>query len=30
VYTLSENSVVGNALVLIEFSDNPGFHEISK
>lgn len=30
VYTLSENSVAGNALVLIEFSDNPGFHEISK
>lgn len=28
VYTLSENSVVGNALVLIEISDNPGFHEI--
>lgn len=30
VYTLSETSVNGNPLVLIEFSDNPGIHEISK
>lgn len=30
VYTLSENSVAGNPLLLIEFSDKPGYHEIRK
>ena len=30
VYTLSENSVTGNPLLLIEFSDRPGRHEIRK
>lgn len=28
VYTLSENSVAGNPLLLIEFSDRPGHHEL--
>ena len=28
VYTLSENSVAGNPLLLIEFSDKPGYHEL--
>lgn len=30
VYTLSENSVAGNPLLLIEFSDKPGRHELRK
>ena len=30
VYTLSETSVAGSPLLLIEFSDLPGKHEISK
>lgn len=30
VYTLSENSVAGNPLLLIEFSDKPGYHELRK
>ncbi|XP_046440014.1 carboxypeptidase E-like [Daphnia pulex] len=28
VYALSENSVTGNPLLLIEFSDEPGYHEL--
>jgi hypothetical protein len=28
VYALSENSVAGNPLLLIEFSDEPGYHEL--
>ena len=30
VYTLSENSVNGNPLLLIEFTDKPGRHELRK
>lgn len=30
VYSLTENSVAGNPLLLIEFSDHPGQHEICK
>jgi hypothetical protein len=30
VYTLSETSVAGNPLVLIEFTDLPGIHEMRK
>lgn len=30
VYALSENSVAGNPLLLIEFSSEPGYHEICK
>lgn len=28
VYSLSETSVLGNPLLIIEFSDKPGVHEI--
>lgn len=28
VYALSENSVAGNPLLLIEFSGEPGYHEL--
>jgi hypothetical protein len=30
VYALSENSVAGNPLLLIEFSGEPGYHELCK
>lgn len=30
VYSLSENSVTGNPLLLIELSDHPGQHELRK
>ncbi len=30
IYTLSETSVLGNPLVVLEFSDQPGVHELRK